>query len=127
MNELRALRRAASLSQPDFAERIGVPLNTFRMWDSAPRRAPGMLIAHDTPWSATADSMKCSRCASSPLRPVSACERFKHQPEPAVSTFSSPRDQCSADLCDGRPGRPSRSSNVGTTDGMPAKKRVPHR
>jgi transcriptional regulator with XRE-family HTH domain len=40
MNELRALRRTAGLSQEAFASVIGVPFNTFRMWDNGLRAAP---------------------------------------------------------------------------------------
>ena len=40
MNELRALRRTAGLSQKEFASVIGVPFNTFRMWDNGLRAAP---------------------------------------------------------------------------------------
>lgn len=38
MNEIRELRRRERLSQQEFAELIGVPVNTFRMWDSGLRR-----------------------------------------------------------------------------------------
>jgi DNA-binding transcriptional regulator YiaG len=44
MNALRALRRAADLSQREFAALIDVPLNTFRMWDSGLRPTPSHLI-----------------------------------------------------------------------------------
>ena len=40
VNDLRALRRSAGLSQRAFAELIGVALNSFRMWDSGLRPAP---------------------------------------------------------------------------------------
>src|SRR6476661_2865319 len=40
MTELRELRCAADLSQQDFAALLGVPLNTFRMWDSGLRPPP---------------------------------------------------------------------------------------
>ena len=40
VTELRALRRDADLSQQDFAALLGVPLNTFRMWDSGLRPPP---------------------------------------------------------------------------------------
>lgn len=40
MTALRELRRAADLSQQEFAALIGVPLNTFRMWDSGLRPVP---------------------------------------------------------------------------------------
>ena len=37
MNALRRLRRDADLSQREFAELLGVSVNTFRMWDSGLR------------------------------------------------------------------------------------------
>ena len=40
MTELRELRRAADLSQQEFAALMSVPVNTFRMWDSGLRPAP---------------------------------------------------------------------------------------
>ncbi len=40
VNALRDLRRTAGLSQRDFAELVGTPLNTFRMWDSGLRSIP---------------------------------------------------------------------------------------
>ena len=40
MRELRELRRAADLSQHEFAALMSVPLNTFRMWDGWLRRVP---------------------------------------------------------------------------------------
>jgi DNA-binding transcriptional regulator YiaG len=40
MTALRALRRAADLSQQECAALIDVPVNTFRMWDSGLRPAP---------------------------------------------------------------------------------------
>ena len=40
MNEIRELRRTARLSQRALAEVIGVPVNTFRIWDSLLRRTP---------------------------------------------------------------------------------------
>ena len=40
MTALRELRRAADLSQQEFAALIEVPLNTFRMWDSGLRLIP---------------------------------------------------------------------------------------
>jgi DNA-binding transcriptional regulator YiaG len=45
VNELRRLRRNAGLSQREFAERLDVPLNTFRMWDSGLRRPPAQIVA----------------------------------------------------------------------------------
>jgi len=39
VRELRALRRAVNLSQQEFAALLGVPINTFRMWDSGLRSA----------------------------------------------------------------------------------------
>jgi DNA-binding transcriptional regulator YiaG len=44
VNALRDLRRDALLSQEEFAEILGVPLNTFRMWDSGIRAIPCGLI-----------------------------------------------------------------------------------
>jgi len=40
MTEVRRLRRAINLSQREFADLMGVPWNTFRMWDSGLRRVP---------------------------------------------------------------------------------------
>ena len=40
VNELRHLCRNGNLSQQEFAALIGVPLNTFRMWDSGLRPVP---------------------------------------------------------------------------------------
>jgi DNA-binding transcriptional regulator YiaG len=40
MTALRELRRAADLSQQEFAALMSVPVNTFRMWDSGLRPAP---------------------------------------------------------------------------------------
>ena len=37
MNVLRDLRRDAGLTQYEFATLIGIPVNTFRMWDSGLR------------------------------------------------------------------------------------------
>jgi DNA-binding transcriptional regulator YiaG len=37
VNELRSLRHAVALSQQQFASRLGVSVNTFRMWDSGVR------------------------------------------------------------------------------------------
>ena len=44
MNELRHARRAANLSQQEFARLLGVPVNTFRMWDSGLRPAPVQIV-----------------------------------------------------------------------------------
>jgi DNA-binding XRE family transcriptional regulator len=44
MTALRELRRAADLSQQELAALIGVPLNTFRMWDSGLRPAPPLAL-----------------------------------------------------------------------------------
>jgi DNA-binding transcriptional regulator YiaG len=44
MNELRALRRAADLSQHEFAALMSVPVNTFRMWDSGLRSVPAPML-----------------------------------------------------------------------------------
>jgi len=43
--ELRALRREVDLSQQQFAALLGVPLNTFRMWDSGLRSPQPDVIA----------------------------------------------------------------------------------
>jgi DNA-binding transcriptional regulator YiaG len=43
MNALRQWRRDADLSQQDFAGLLGVPLNTFRMWDSGMRPVPRII------------------------------------------------------------------------------------
>ena len=40
MTALRELRRAVHLSQREFAALLGVPVNTFRMWDSGLRPVP---------------------------------------------------------------------------------------
>ena len=40
MTALRELRRAADLSQQELAALLGVPVNTFRMWDSGLRPVP---------------------------------------------------------------------------------------
>jgi DNA-binding transcriptional regulator YiaG len=44
VNELRDLRRAAGLSQDGFAKLLGVPYNTFRMWDNGLRAAPARTL-----------------------------------------------------------------------------------
>ena len=44
MNALRELRRAANLSQQECAALIGVPVNTFRMWDSGLRPVPPYVL-----------------------------------------------------------------------------------
>jgi DNA-binding transcriptional regulator YiaG len=44
MTALRDLRRAADLSQQEFATLIHVPVNTFRMWDSGLRPTPAHLL-----------------------------------------------------------------------------------
>jgi DNA-binding transcriptional regulator YiaG len=46
MTALRELRRAADLSQQQFAALIDVPLNTFRMWDSGLRPIPPPVLRH---------------------------------------------------------------------------------
>jgi DNA-binding transcriptional regulator YiaG len=46
MPALRELRRAADLSQQEFAALIDVPLNTFRMWDSGLRPVPPPVLRH---------------------------------------------------------------------------------
>jgi DNA-binding transcriptional regulator YiaG len=48
MTALRELRRAADLSQQEFAALIDVPLNTFRMWDSGLRPAPAHVFQRAT-------------------------------------------------------------------------------
>ena len=44
MNELRQLRRHATLSQRAFAGLLDVPVNTFRMWDSGLRQVPAPIL-----------------------------------------------------------------------------------
>jgi DNA-binding transcriptional regulator YiaG len=44
VNELRQVRRGANLSQQEFARLLGVPVNTFRMWDSGLRPAPVPIV-----------------------------------------------------------------------------------
>ena len=44
MTDLRELRRAASLSQHDFAALMSVPVNTFRMWDCGRRPVPAPML-----------------------------------------------------------------------------------
>jgi DNA-binding transcriptional regulator YiaG len=44
MNELRQLRRGRTLTQAQLAERLRVPLNTFRMWDSGMRIVPPAVL-----------------------------------------------------------------------------------
>jgi DNA-binding transcriptional regulator YiaG len=44
VNELRQVRRGANLSQQEFARLLGVPVNTFRMWDSGLRLAPVPIV-----------------------------------------------------------------------------------
>ena len=48
MTALRELRRAADLSQQEFAALIDVPVNTFRMWDSGLRPTPPHLLQRAT-------------------------------------------------------------------------------
>ena len=52
MNVLRDLRRDAGLTQYEFATLIGIPVNTFRMWDSGLRQVP----AHVLPRAKSPDS-----------------------------------------------------------------------
>jgi DNA-binding transcriptional regulator YiaG len=44
MTDLRRMRQAARLSQRAFADLLGVPLNTLRMWDSGLRTPPADLL-----------------------------------------------------------------------------------
>ena len=44
MTALRVLRRAVDLSQSEFAALMGVPTNTFRMWDSGLRLMPPQML-----------------------------------------------------------------------------------
>jgi DNA-binding transcriptional regulator YiaG len=44
LTPLRELRRAADLSQQEFAALVDVPLNTFRMWDSGLRPLPPHML-----------------------------------------------------------------------------------
>lgn len=48
MGELRDLRRAADLSQHEFAALMRVPVNTFRMWDSGLRPVPRHMLRRAT-------------------------------------------------------------------------------
>jgi transcriptional regulator with XRE-family HTH domain len=48
VNALRQLRRNANLSQQQCAELLGVPVNTFRMWDSGLRPIPCGVIERVT-------------------------------------------------------------------------------
>lgn len=48
MNALRQLRRNANVSQQQCAELLGVPVNTFRMWDSGRRPIPCGVIERVT-------------------------------------------------------------------------------
>jgi DNA-binding transcriptional regulator YiaG len=45
VNELRALRRDAHVTQQELADVLKIPVNTFRMWDSDLRRPPAHLVA----------------------------------------------------------------------------------
>ena len=49
VNTLRGLRREVRLTQAEFAQRLGVPLNTLRMWDSGLRATPSEILkaAHE--------------------------------------------------------------------------------
>ena len=58
MTALRDLRRAADLSQQEFAALIDVPLNTFRMWDSGLRPTPPHCFTKH--W-CSASTIDCSR------------------------------------------------------------------
>ena len=44
MNVRRDLRRDAGLTQKEFATLIGIPVNTFRMWDSGLRPVPANVL-----------------------------------------------------------------------------------
>jgi DNA-binding transcriptional regulator YiaG len=44
VTELRSCRRQLSLSQAEFADMLGVPLNSFRTWDSGLRPTPGEIV-----------------------------------------------------------------------------------
>lgn len=48
VTELRELRCAADLSQQKFAALLGVPVNTFRMWDSGLRPVPLHMLQRAT-------------------------------------------------------------------------------
>jgi DNA-binding transcriptional regulator YiaG len=48
MTALREVRRAANLTQQEFAVLLDVPLNTFRMWDSGLRATPPHLVERAT-------------------------------------------------------------------------------
>jgi DNA-binding transcriptional regulator YiaG len=47
-NALRELRRTADLSQQELASLLGVPVNTFRLWDSGLRPIPVNVIPRAT-------------------------------------------------------------------------------
>jgi DNA-binding transcriptional regulator YiaG len=44
MSELRDLRRAVGLKQEEFAELLGVPIETLRTWDSERRHLPPQIL-----------------------------------------------------------------------------------
>jgi len=44
VNELRELRRNANVTQPELAQLLNIPVNTFRMWDSGLRRLPVHIV-----------------------------------------------------------------------------------
>ena len=44
VSELRELRRQLALSQAEFADRLGVPAETLRTWDSGRRPAPAPVM-----------------------------------------------------------------------------------
>jgi DNA-binding transcriptional regulator YiaG len=46
VNELRRLRHESSLTQAEFAQRLGVPVSTLRMWDSGLRVTPPPVLKH---------------------------------------------------------------------------------
>lgn len=85
MNEVRELRRGAGLSQHAFAQVMGVPLNTFRMWDSGLRRIPVAMLqrARQTvaQWDGQNELLPLSRLASElgvHVRTVQAAARTGH-------------------------------------------------
>jgi DNA-binding transcriptional regulator YiaG len=68
MNEVRELRRRTGLSQRAFAQLIGVPVNTFRMWDSGLRCVPITMLRRAreaaTQWDHQSELLPLDRLAS---------------------------------------------------------------
>lgn len=68
MSEIGELRLVVGLSQDAFAQLIGAPVNTFRMWDSELRRVPVVALqrARETvaQWDRQDELLPLSRLAS---------------------------------------------------------------